>query len=140
MTYPYYGYQPMYNQPMQDQLKQMKYNQMNTDERIWVQGQNAAEAYLVAPNGFVRLWDSSKPVFYEKRADPSGRPYMETFEYARKGTEMPKISPETDNKVNLYVTEIEALKTRLEAIEKKLEKENENVSKSNADDTAVQSV
>ena len=75
---PYYGYQP-YSPPVPDQLAQLRYNQgmqqgmqqgfqgfgqQSNDERIWVQGKNAAEAYLVAANGFVRLWDSNGQVFY----------------------------------------------------------------------------
>lgn len=39
------------------------FGQQSNDERIWVQGKNAAEAYLVAANGFVRLWDSNGQVF-----------------------------------------------------------------------------
>lgn len=109
MNYPHYGYQQnmMYGQAMPDQLQQMKQgyfgsvSQQPTDERIWVQGQNAAEAYLVAANGFVRLWDSSKPVFYEKRADASGRPSMEMFEYKRKGSEMPSMGILERGSINL---------------------------------------
>lgn len=53
-----------------------------TDERIWVTNQQAAEAYLVAANSFVRLWDSSQPRFYEKSADCTGRPMaMKIYEY-----------------------------------------------------------
>lgn len=74
-NYGMYGgnyYQPNYQQ------------QPAQDERIWVQNETSAEAYLVAPNGFVRLWDSSRPVFYEKRADSTGRPLpMDVFEYSR---------------------------------------------------------
>lgn len=53
-----------------------------SDERIWVSNQQAAESYLVAANGFVRLWDSSQPRFYEKSADCTGRPMaMKVYEY-----------------------------------------------------------
>ena len=52
------------------------------DDRIWVASESAAEAFLVAANGFVRLWDSNKPVFYEKRADMNGRPMpLVAYEY-----------------------------------------------------------
>ena len=72
----------MYNNPYMYQ-PQMPVNQpqRNTDERIWVQNETAATAYLIAPNGFVRLWDASRPVFYEKYADASGKPEMEIYEY-----------------------------------------------------------
>ena len=148
---PYYGYQP-YSPPVPDQLAQLRYNQgmqqgfqgfgqqQNSDERIWVQGKNAAEAYLVAANGFVRLWDSNGQVFYEKRADASGRPCMETYEYKRLGAELPKTGTESKSSVNDYSKEIDSLKVRLAALEKRLNdggRANANVSESNTDDTAV---
>lgn len=52
------------------------------DDRIWVASESAAEAFWVTANGFVRLWDSNRPVFYEKRADMSGRPMpLVAYEY-----------------------------------------------------------
>lgn len=87
-----YGYpnypqnnQQTYNQarPFMNQA-QNTYTPINTpqDERIWVQNETSAEAYLLAPNGFVRLWDSSQPRFYEKSADCTGRPMpLKVFEY-----------------------------------------------------------
>mgnify|MGYP006959864866 FL=1 len=155
---PYYGYQP-YSPPVPDQLAQLRYNQgmqqgiqqgfqgfgqqQNSDERIWVQGKNAAEAYLVAANGFVRLWDSNGQVFYEKRADASGRPCMETYEYKRLGAELPKTESENKSSVNDYSKEIDSLKARLAALEKRLNdggRANANVSESNANDSAVSAI
>lgn len=155
---PYYGYQP-YSPPVPDQLAQLRYNQgmqqgmqqgfqgfgqqQNSDERIWVQGKNAAEAYLVAANGFVRLWDSNGQVFYEKRADASGRPCMETYEYKRLGAELPKTESENKSSVNDYSKEIDSLKARLAALEKRLNdggRTNANVSESNANDSAVSAI
>lgn len=151
---PYYGYQP-YSPPVPDQLAQLRYNQgmqqgfqgfgqqSNNDERIWVQGKNAAEAYLVAANGFVRLWDSNGQVFYEKRADASGRPCMETYEYKRLGAELPKTEAESKSSANDYSKEIDSLKVRLAALEKRLNdggRANANVSESNANDSSVSAV
>ena len=90
--YPQYPQQyPQYAQYPQpdylDQLNRLKQQQSppqqmqqqtNPDERIWVQGQGAAETYLVARNSFVRLWDSKSPIFYEKSADQTSRPYLNT--------------------------------------------------------------
>lgn len=91
ITQPIYGNQQGINQmqrmnQMQANLNQMQanYNQIQPmqDERIWVSSQQSAESYLVAANSFVRLWDSSRPVFYEKSADCTGRPMqMKVFEY-----------------------------------------------------------
>lgn len=82
-----YGMQQMRPQYMQQPQQNMVPTQMSApsaDDRIWVQGRGAAEAYLVAPNGFARLWDTTEQVFYEKRADASGRPTMEDFEYSKR--------------------------------------------------------
>lgn len=87
-----YGYPnyPQNNQQTYNQARQFMNQAQNTytpintpqDERIWVQNETSAEAYLLAPNGFVRLWDSSQPRFYEKSADCTGRPMpLKVFEY-----------------------------------------------------------
>lgn len=56
--------------------------QMPQDDRIWVASESAAEAFQMVPNGFVRLWDSNKQIFYEKRADMNGRPMpLVAYEY-----------------------------------------------------------
>lgn len=47
----------------------------------WVQGENAARAWLVAPNNTVILMDSDAPRFYIKSADASGMPSMRAYEY-----------------------------------------------------------
>lgn len=105
MNYPYYGNQFM-NQPLQ-QLPQQ-------DERIWVQGIEGANAYLVAPNSFVRLWDSQQNLFYEKHTDASGRPYTEIFEYSKKNEQKPQVAVSST-----YETQLEELEKRIAALEKK---------------------
>lgn len=110
---PFYG---MYNNPLVG--NQMNFPpQQNTpqDERIWVQNETSAEAYLVAPNGFVRLWDSNKPVFYEKRADASGRPYpIEVFEYKRRQAPAPQVEECMPSDLD---ARFEALSKRIEVLE-----------------------
>lgn len=96
-------------------------NNNNQDERLFVSNYQAAEAYPVAPNSFVRLWDSNANCFYEKRADASGRLYpIEIYEYKKKVTQN-----------NDYQTELESLRARVEALEKGVTNE------SNADDSTV---
>ena len=40
----------------------------------WIQGEEAAKAYPVAPGNTIVLIDSDKPIMYMKTADLSGRP------------------------------------------------------------------
>lgn len=85
------------------------------DDRIWVQGEGAATSYLVAANGFVRLWDSTAPVFYEKQADAQGKPLpIVIYDYKRRGEEPAPQAPAPD-----YNARLEAIEKRLEAVEKK---------------------
>lgn len=112
----YGNYQPYYQQPLPEQLTPYQQQQaatLQTDERIWVQNQTAAESYLVAPNSFVRLWDSSKNVFYEKRADPTGRPFMDAFKYERITG-----NPATEEQKDVYGPKISDLEKRIIALEK----------------------
>lgn len=84
-TQNFFNPQPVFNQPGQMPMQQanpMQGQQSGQDDRIWVASESAAEAFLVAANGFVRLWDSNKPLFYEKRADMNGRPMpLVAYEY-----------------------------------------------------------
>lgn len=91
----------------------------NQDERIWVQGEEAAKAYLVIPNGFVRLWDSTRPVFYEKRADASGKPSIVAYEYHTNATQPPN-SEEKENSGNKYDEKINNIYERLNALEERM--------------------
>lgn len=136
MMAPYYGYNNFYNpyqQAVPDQLQQLR-NQVQqpqmmqsagtVDDRIFVQGELAAQAYLVAPSSFVRLWDSTQNVFYEKRADQTGRPYMETFEYKK----LTNAEPKRD-----YDSRFDEVEKRLRALEGVMN----YVPESNADNSTV---
>lgn len=117
-----FNYQPyQFNQQPQPQQ----------DERIFVQNETSAEAYLVAPNGFVRLWDASRPVFYEKRADATGRPLpLECFEYERI---QPQKASFNGAEGKDYQKEIDGILKRIEALEKERNYEH----KSDADDSRI---
>lgn len=144
-----YGYPqyPQYaNQYFQDPRQQYQQMQMQNpqpaqsqqpDERIWVQGRDAALAYLVAPNGFARLWDSSAPVFYEKHADATGRPLMEVYRYEKQTDEAPekKIAEE-------YGERFKALEMRILALEKRGQRRREpaNDKQSYADDSGISEI
>lgn len=51
---------------------------------LWVRGATEAQAYPVAPNNAVALWDSTAPVIYLKQADASGRPGMKIFDLSER--------------------------------------------------------
>ena len=115
-------YQPVnMRQPMMQQMPQQIMSQQ--EETLYVPNEQAAEAYLMAPNSFVRLWDANQPVFYEKRTDPQGRPFpMEKYTYSKAQNEPVK---EQNNLADQFVTreEFNALISKLEP--KKGEKKND---------------
>lgn len=66
-----YGQMPQgYGQPMQvqGQVQPMR------DDRIWVEGEEAARAYLVAVGSSAVLWDNNRDTIYFKQTDSTGRP------------------------------------------------------------------
>ena len=60
---------------------QMQPQQANQNGLIWIQGEQAAKSYLVAPNSTVLLMDSEASRFYLKSCDASGMPMLRVFEY-----------------------------------------------------------
>lgn len=135
-----YGYNNPYLQNYQNNYGNVAQQQSNVpqDERIWVQNETSAEAYLLAPNGFVRLWDSSSPRFYEKRADATGRPLpLDIYEYKRV---MPQTATSNDEVGKISMDDINArfeeITSRIEELEK-AKKVTKNAKQSNADDTSV---
>lgn len=128
MAYPYpysapYGAQSYfqgapggYSQPMQMPIQQptapVQAAQATQDDRIWVSSESAAESFLVAANGFVRLWDSNKPVFYEKRADMNGRPMpLVAYEYKiRDAAAAPEaVNPDFEKRLSALEDKIKAM-------------------------------
>lgn len=139
---PYLQNYPNYSQQNNNIPQQnMNIPRANTssDERIWVQNETSAEAYLLAPNGFARLWDSSCNRFYEKRADATGRPLpMDVYEYS-------KVIPQNDvSNLNIDKLPMDEINARFEEITNRideLEKAKKVVKnakqQSNADDASV---
>ena len=84
-------YQPMvpqYQAPVMQTQQQAPQNGL-----IWVQGEQAAKSYLVAPNSTVQLWDSEEKVIYLKSADASGMPSMKILDYTIRGGESAQAVP-----------------------------------------------
>lgn len=95
MAYPYFN--PYYPQPMPDNLMQMRQQQMMQPMQQpmsqpvqqnpiaqggvqWVNGEQEARGYLIAPNSAVALWDSSAPTVYLKQSDASGKPTLKIYD------------------------------------------------------------
>ena len=54
---------------------------------IWVQGEEGAKAYMVAPGASVLLMDSEAQAFYIKSADASGMPMpLRIFDYTERSS------------------------------------------------------
>jgi len=82
------SYQPYYTPVAPVQVQQPQNNtpvQQGQSGIIWVQGEQAAKSYLVAPNSTVQLWDSEEKVIYLKSADASGMPSMKILDYTIRG-------------------------------------------------------
>ena len=127
-NYPYYGYQPYqpYQPPMADQLMQLRQNQYQPNMQqvpqqqtspsiVWVQSEQDALNYLVAPNSAVTLWDSNSPVVYLKQADASGKPSMKIYDLVERNSR-PVQTAQTQSVEYATKDELAALAARLDAI------------------------
>ena len=148
-NYPYYGnYNQFYQPPLQDNLAQMRnnqymqmpqmqpmqqaQNQQSSNGIIWVQGEEGAKAYMVAPGNSVLLMDSENSAFYIKSTDNSGMPMpLRIFDYVERNAkqQMQNIKPNVE-----YVTrqEFDALSARINDIMANINNNSESVGESNA--------
>jgi hypothetical protein len=78
-------YQPLYPAQQHQAPAIQTPQQTNNNGLIWVQGEQAAKSYLVAPGCTVQLWDSEEKVIYLKSADASGMPSMKILDYTIRG-------------------------------------------------------
>ena len=96
------GYQPAILSQYQQTIPQIQQNapqqqvQPQNNGIIWVQGEQAAKGYPVAPNQSVLLMDSEQSAFYIKSADNAGMPQpLRIFDYSeRKAEQVPAQTPE----------------------------------------------
>ena len=148
-SYPYYGnYNQFYQPPLQDNLAQMRnnqymqmppmqpmqqaQNQQSSNGIIWVQGEEGAKAYMVAPGNSVLLMDSENSAFYIKSSDNSGMPMpLRIFDYVERNAKQQtqNIKPNVE-----YVTrqEFDALSARINDIMANINNNGESVGESNA--------
>lgn len=85
MNYPQYG--NPYPQGYPQQRPQSYAQQPQQSGILWVQGEEAAKAYMVAAGNSVLLMDSENTVFYLKSTDQSGMPLpLRVFDYKERVT------------------------------------------------------
>ena len=122
---------PSYTQPVQaPQQAQTQQTGIN-----WIQGEQAAKSYLVAPNSSVVLFDSEAQVIYIKSADASGMPSMKVLDYTIRetGQNAPVMSSNTQTDyatkadVEALRGQIDSLRMRIGKINKKEAAEDESV-------------
>ena len=116
--YAYGGYQPApyYPGSAPDQLSQLRQSQAQQpmltgappptqSNPIWVQGEEGAKAYMVAPGSSVMLMDSENTVFYLKSSDQSGMPLpLRVFDYTERTVNQPKQSPAPQFDPSQFIT------------------------------------
>lgn len=86
----YNTYFPQFYPSAQPQyVPQVQNNQQTqTNNLIWVQGENSAKSYPVSANQSVLLMDSENPVMYIKSTDQSGMPLpLRIFDYKERTPE-----------------------------------------------------
>ena len=69
---------PDYYYPNNSYYPQQRPYQQHQNGLLWVQGEEAAKAYMVAAGNSVLLMDSEKHSFYIKSTDQSGMPMPES--------------------------------------------------------------
>lgn len=121
------GYQPAILPQYQAAVPQIQQNapqqqaQPQNNGIIWVQGEQAAKGYPVAPNQSVLLMDSEQSAFYIKSADNAGMPQpLRIFDYSeRKAEQIPAQQSEQNFVTHTEFEEkLEELKSMIKATTK----------------------
>lgn len=107
-------YQQNANFPLQTTTPISAPMQQPSNSVIWVQGEEGAKAYMVAPGNTVQLWDSENPVIYLKSADMSGVPSMRIFDLVERTAA--RIPQNTQNNDFITRAEFSALEERINAL------------------------
>lgn len=120
------GYPVTYQQYYQN-IPAAQQNNSQGGQPIWIQGEQAAKSYLVAPNNTVVLFDSESQTIYLKSADASGMPSIKILDYTvRETAKNGQNSPASVSQDNISgfatKTEIEAITSEIASLRKRIEK------------------
>lgn len=85
-------YQPMMQQPMQP-IQPMQQPIQSNGGLIWVDSEEQAKNYLVAPNNVVPMFDKNLSVMYLKSADGAGMPTFKKYKLVDVDEEMLQNTP-----------------------------------------------
>lgn len=112
-------YQPMMQQPMQP-IQPMQQPIQSNGGLIWVDSEEQAKNYLVAPNNVVPMFDKNSSAMYLKSADGAGMPTFKKYKLVDVDEEMAQNAPKKAecNCGGKFATQeqIEALKVELERL------------------------
>lgn len=114
------GYQPMYQQgyqqpaPTVQQTQQQSFSP-NPSGILWVSGLMEAQAYPLAPNSAVALWEKSGKTIFLKQADATGKPSMTVYDLVERTDSNQNSNNATDEKSVSYARE-EDLQTIVGAV------------------------
>lgn len=100
------NYNGVYNGPYTIPTTTAVPMQQTQNTFAWIQGEEAAKAYPVAPGNTIVLIDSDKPIMYMKSADLSGRPQPIQIRYLVSEEDYRKIQNGSNLQINddTYVT------------------------------------
>lgn len=114
--------QPMQQVPMQQMPMQQAQQPVNAQSGInWVQGEEGAKGFIVAPGATVLLMDSESQAFYIKSVDANGMPLpLKVYEYQERSLARQANSTQTGQQIE-YATkeELNALAARIDALSAK---------------------
>lgn len=117
-------FQPNNTQIVQNQPLPIQTNAQSNI--VWVQGENAAKSYPVAPNNTVLLMDSEQHIFYWKSADQNGMPLqLQKFKYE----EIVENASTSENKEKEYTDTTFATKDDIEEIKGEIEQIKSDINK-----------
>lgn len=87
----------------------------------WVNGEQEARNWMIAPNAAVALWDSTAPTVYLKQADASGKPSLKIYDLVeRTSNPATQTAASESNSMAALKSEVEQLKSELGELKEKM--------------------
>ena len=88
-------YKGQYQQPIMQQPMVQQQPVQSNGGLIWVDNEEQAKNYLVAPNNVIPMFDKSSTAMYIKSADGAGMPTFKRYKLIDMDEEKPKNAPKT---------------------------------------------